>query len=141
MAEVLVRLGMQRVLVVWGEGNLDEMTTTGTTHVADGCDGLVTCYTVEPEDVGLARATLADIRGGATVDESAGQVRQVLSGTRGPRLDMVLLNAAGAFLAAGQVDDLPAGVALAREIVTSGAALAKLEALIAFCRAVQGHDS
>ncbi|MGW8193974.1 MAG: anthranilate phosphoribosyltransferase, partial [Desulforhopalus sp.] len=64
LAEVLVRLGMKRTLVVWGEGNLDELTITGTSHIADGCDGQVNCYTIEPEDVGLSRATLDDIRGG-----------------------------------------------------------------------------
>ena len=134
LAEVLVRLGMQRTLVVWGEGNLDEMTITGTTHVADGRKGRVETYTVEPEDVGLARAGLDDIRGGATADESADMVRAVLDNTPGPRLDMVLLNAAGALLAAGRVEDLRAGVDMAREIIASGAAREKLEQLAAFCR-------
>ncbi len=133
LAEVLVRLGMKRTLVVWGEGNLDEMTITGTTHVADGREGRVETYTVEPEDVGLARAGMEDIGGGATADESAGMVRQVLENTPGPRLDMVLLNAGGALLAAGRVDDLKAGVDMAREIIASGAAREKLDALVDFC--------
>ncbi len=134
MAEVLVRLGMKRTLVVWGEGNLDEMTITGTTHVADGREGRVATYTVEPEDVGLPRASLADIRGGATPEESAALVHQVLEGRAGARLDMVLLNAAGGLLAAGKVTTLAEGVELARELIASGAALARLEALVDFCR-------
>ena len=136
LAEVLVRLGMKRTLVVWGEGNLDELTITGTSHVADGHDGKVTSYTLVPEDVGLARATLAEIRGGATAAEAAQQVRQVLGGAPGPKLNMVLLNAGAAFHAAGKCNDIKSGVVFAREIIHSGAALGKLEQLLGFCRSV-----
>lgn len=132
IAEVLIRLGMKRTLVVWGEGNMDEMTVTGTSHVADGHDGKVTCYTVEPEDVGLGRAKMEDIRGGADAAESAAQVRDVLAGKAGPKLDMVLLNAGAAFLAADKVDNLRNGVDTAREVVSSGKALEKLEQLVSF---------
>ncbi len=135
IAEVLGRLGMKRTLVVWGEGNMDEMTITGTSHVADAYDGKVETYTVEPEDVGLTRATLADIKGGETVEESAFQVREVLGNTAGARLDMVLLNGGAALMAAGKAEDLKAGVAMAREIIASGAALEKLDNLVAFCNA------
>ena len=135
LAEVLARLGMKRTLVVWGEGNMDEMTITGTSHVADAYDGKVETYTVEPEDVGLTRATIADIKGGETVQESAAQVREVLGNTPGARLDMVLLNAGAALMAAGEAPDLKAGVATARKIIVSGAALEKLDNLIAFCNA------
>jgi len=134
LAEVLARLGMQRTLVVWGEGNMDEMTVTGTSYVAEAANGELKSWTVEPEDVGLARATLADISGGDDVQESAAMVRAVLGGEPGARLDMVLLNSGGALLAAGLVPDLGQGVELAREIISSGKALAKLEALVAFCR-------
>ncbi len=132
LAEVLVQLGIKRTLVVWGEGNMDELTVTGTSHVADGYDGKVINYTIEPEDVGLTRATIEDIRGGATAAEAADQVRSVLKGEPGARLDMVLLNAGASLLAAGKVDNLMDGVNQAREIVHSGAALKKLEQLISF---------
>ncbi len=135
LAEVLIRLGMKRTLVVWGEGNLDEMTIAGTSYVADGHDGQVVTYTVEPEDVGLKRAPLETIRGGDTAEESAQQVREVLSGTAGPKLDMVLLNAGAALLAADKVTDIRAGVDSAREIIASGAALEKLDQLVSFCNA------
>ena len=134
LAEVLVRMGMKRTLVVWGEGNMDEMTITGTSHVADGHDGRVKNYTVEPEDVGLVRAELEDIRGGETAEESAAQVREVLCNTAGAKLDMVLLNAGAALMAAGRVDDLGAGVKMAKEITASGAALEKLDKLVAFSK-------
>ena len=133
IAEVLSRLGMKRTLVVWGEGNMDEMTVTGTSYVADAHDGKVESYTVEPEDVELSRATIDDIRGGATAEESAALVREVLSNTPGARRDMVLLNAGAALMAAGKAADLKAGVEQAREIIASGAALERLDKLIAFC--------
>jgi anthranilate phosphoribosyltransferase len=134
IAQVLSRLGMQRTLVVWGEGNMDEMTITGTSHVADAHNGTVTSYTVNPEDVGLTRADIEDIRGGADAEESASLVREVLGNTAGARLDMVLLNAGAALLAAGKVADLQTGVEQAREIIASGAAVEKLEQLVAFCQ-------
>jgi len=133
LAEVLVRLGMKRTLVVWGEGNMDELTVTGTSHIADGSDGKVTSYTIEPEEVGLSRASLKDIRGGATAAEAAEQVRSVLRGEPGAKLDMVLLNAGASLLAAGRVDSIKDGISRAREIIGSGAALKKLEQLVDFC--------
>lgn len=132
LAEVLVRLGMKRTLVVWGEGNMDELTVTGTSHVADGFNGQVTNYTIEPEDVGLTRASIGDISGGATALEAAEQVRSVLRGDPGAKLDMVLLNAGASLMAAGKTDNLKEGVTRAREIIRSGAALKKLEQLVSF---------
>ena len=100
--------------------------------MADGSDGKVTTYSVEPEDVGLSRATLADIRGGETVDLAAEQVRAVLRGEQGARLDMVLLNSGAALLAGGLTDNLQDGVQQAREIINSGAAYKKLEQLVSY---------
>lgn len=134
LAEVLVRLGMKRTLVVWGEGNLDEMTITGTTYVADGSDGKIENYTVEPEELGLQRATMDDLQGGETAEESATQVRAILGGEQGPKRDMVLLNAAGALMAAGKAADLRDGVVQARELIDSGKALAKLDGLVSYCK-------
>ena len=134
IAEVLVRLGMKRTLVVWGEGNMDEMTITGTSYVADGVSGKVTCYTIEPEDVGLSRAAMEDIRGGATPAEAAEQVRAVLRSEPGAKLDMVLLNSGAALHAAGRAGSIKEGVAQAREIIGSGAALDRLEQLVRFSR-------
>jgi anthranilate phosphoribosyltransferase len=135
LAEVLVRLGMKRTLVVWGEGNLDELTITGTSYVADGENGKVTTYTIEPEDVGLARAGLGDIRGGKNATESARQVKAVLNGEQGAKLDMVLLNAGASLVAAGRAATIKEGVIAARAVVESGAAFAKLEELVSFSQA------
>ena len=135
LAEVLLRLGMRRAVIVWGEGGLDEMTVTGATHIADGLDGQVHQTILQPEDVGLKRATMADIKGGASAADSAAQVRAVLRGEPGAKLDMVLLNAGTSLMAAGKAADIPGGIALAREVIVSGAALAKLEALVQFSQA------
>ncbi len=133
LAEVLAKLGMKRTLVVWGEGNMDEMTITGVSHVAEVRDKKVTSWQVTPEAVGLTRATIADISGGADAAEAASLMRSVLAGEPGARLDIVLLNSGAALMAADKVTSLQAGVEMAREIVKSGAALAKLEALLEFC--------
>jgi anthranilate phosphoribosyltransferase len=134
LAMVLGRLGSKRALVVCGEGGMDEITITGETKVAEWREGKVYTYVLRPEDADLPRAALAEIKGGTTPDEAAVQLRQVLAGEEGPRLDMVLLNAGAAIMAAGQADDLAAGVARARDVTASGAAMDKLEALVAFCR-------
>ena len=132
LAAVLGRLGSRRALVVCGEGGMDEITLTGETTVADWDGSRVTTYTVRPEDVGLSRTTLAELQGGETAVAAADQVRAILGGETGPKLDMVLLNAGAALMAAGKAVDLAGGVGLAREVVRSGAALAKLDALIAY---------
>lgn len=137
LAKVLGKLGTRRALVVCGEGNLDEITITGTTRVSDWVNGQVTTYSIHPSELGMATAGLAEIKGGRTAAEAAAQLRSVLSGKPGPCLDMVLLNGGAALMAAGRTADLAAGVALAREMVISGAALNKVEALVAFSRAVK----
>ncbi|MFH2122735.1 MAG: anthranilate phosphoribosyltransferase [Pseudomonadota bacterium] len=134
LAEVLGRLGSKRALVVHGEGNLDELTVTGSTRVSDLHEGKVNTYTITPEQLGLPRATLADLKGGATAQESAAQVRAILGGEQGARRDMVLINSGAALMAAGVAVDLQAGVKMAAEIIDSGKALAKLDQLVAFCR-------
>lgn len=134
MAHVLARFDVKRALVVCGEGNIDEITITGETSVADLADGKVTTYTIKPEDVGLSRASLADIKGGKTAEISADQLRSVLQGIKGPCLDMVLFNAGAVLMAAGKAADLQTGVDLARRTVESGAAMKKLDALIEFCK-------
>lgn len=134
IAQVLIRLGMKRALVVWGEGGMDELTVTGTSHLADAHDGAVESYAVRPEELGLRRADSSEIKGGKTAAESAELVRAVLRGSPGARLDMVLLNAGAALMAAGKAADLRSGIALAREVIASGAALQKLEDFAAFCR-------
>lgn len=132
LAAVLGKLGALRAMVVCGEGNMDELTVTGETMVAEWVDGQVKEYKVKPEDVGLDLATIADIRGKNDAEASAAHLRQILGGEPGPCLDMVLLNAGAALTAAGKAADLRGGVDLARQTIVSGAALAKVDGLVAF---------
>ena len=132
LAKVLGRLGSLRALVVCGAGNVDEFTVTGDNEVADLANGEVRTYTVRPEDVGLNRSRMVDLKGGATPEESAAILRDILSGAKGPKRNMLLLNSAAALYAAGTVPGLQTGVKHAAEIIDSGAALAKLDALIKF---------
>jgi len=132
LAAVLGKLGALRAMVVCGAGNMDELTVTGETKVAEWSDGQVSEYTVKPEEVGLKRATIAEIQGKGDAGAAATHMRQILSGEAGPCLDMVLLNAGAALTAAGKAVDLKGGVDLARQTVASGAALAKVDGLVAF---------
>jgi hypothetical protein len=133
MAEVAGRLGAERVLVVHGHPGMDEVSASGPTTIGEFADGAVHVYEVTPEEVGIARGTLAGIAGGDD-PENAAIVRAVLAGEHGQPRDVVLMNAAAALLAAGRVVDMAEGVALARESIDSGAALARLEALVAVSR-------
>jgi anthranilate phosphoribosyltransferase len=132
LARVLGRLGSLRALVVCGAGNVDELTVTGDTTVAELSNNDVRTYTVRPEDVGFGRSSLADLKGGDTPEEAAVILREVLGGAEGPRRDMLLLNSGAALYAAGKAADLKTGVEQAARIIDSGAALAKLETLINF---------
>jgi anthranilate phosphoribosyltransferase len=131
MAEVAGRLGAERVIVVNGHPGMDEVSASGPTTVGDyeAATGLRT-YTVTPEQVGIARSTVADIAGG-DAEANAALVRAVLYGEHGPRRDVVLLNAAAALLAAGEVTDLAEGVVRARESIDSGRAREALDRLVA----------
>ncbi len=133
MAGALAALGLARGLVVHGTDGLDEITTTGPTLALAISDGQVNRRTLRPEDFGVEPASLADLRGG--VPEANAQIaRAVLAGARGPRRDIVLVNAAAALATAGKAQDVRAGMRLAQESVDSGAAARKLEALTAFTR-------
>jgi anthranilate phosphoribosyltransferase len=134
LAEALSMLGLHRALVVHGLDGLDEITITGTTRVAEARDGSVRSYEVEPEEFGMARATLQTISGGDAT-ENAAIIRAVLGGEKSPRRDVVLLNAAAALVAAGRADHIGAAIPLAARSIDSGAAAAKLDALARFTSA------
>jgi anthranilate phosphoribosyltransferase len=133
LAEALSMLGLHRALVVHGLDGLDEITITGPTRVAEARDGTVRSYEIDPEEFGMKWATLADISGGDAV-ENAAIVREVLSGKKSPRRDVVVLNSAAALVAAGRADRLADGVPVAEKSIDSGAAAAKLAALAAFTK-------
>jgi anthranilate phosphoribosyltransferase len=128
LARVLGALGATRAWVVHG-GGMDEMTTTGETSVAEFHDGQVRLFTVTPEAVGLPRSALADLTGGSPA-ENAAALRALLDGARSSYRDIVLLNAAAAFLVADRVETLREGVELAGEVIDDGRAQAALAKLV-----------
>lgn len=129
MAQSLVKLGSIRAMVVRGDDGLDELTTTTTTQVAYVHDGKVSRDVVDPESLGLQPVDIKQLQTDGP-ETSAGIVRDVLSGQRGPQADVVALNAAAGLLVAGKVDDLADGLALARQTIDSGKPLETLENLV-----------
>jgi len=125
MAEVLARRGTRAVLFR-GEDGLDELTTTGPSTVFEVREGVTRETTLDPGDLGLARATVDDLRGG-DAEASAAIVRAVLAGETGPRRDVVLLNAGAALEVAGRATTLREGIDLAAGAIDSGAAAAALD--------------
>lgn len=128
LARVLGALGAERAWVVHG-GGLDEMTTTGETSVAEYRDGQVRLFTVTPEAVGLPRAALADLTGGSPA-ENAVALRDLMNGRTGRYRDIVLLNAAAAFLVGEKVETLREGVELAGQVLDDGRAKSALDKLV-----------
>ncbi len=129
MAEVLGRLGAEHAWVVHGSG-IDELTTAGATTVAEFKHGTVRSFEVVPEEAGLPRTTLDDLKGGEPAHNAA-LMRGVLAGERGPLRDIVLLNAAAGFIVAGRAADLREGVAIASDTLDSGKAVLVLQRLVA----------
>ena len=129
MAEVLQRLGCRHVLVTYGEDGLDEISVSDKSTIWELKGDSLSSYTITPEELGVNRSSIADIKGG-TASENAGMLRDVLKGKEGPRRDVVLLNAAAGLVAGDVVENLASGVELARKTIDSGLALQKLEELI-----------
>ncbi|MBI3650384.1 MAG: anthranilate phosphoribosyltransferase [Acidobacteria bacterium] len=130
-AHTLNRLGSRRALVVHGSDGLDEITITGTTRVTELRHGQVQTYTLQPEDFGLTRGTLAALQGG-DARHNAEMIIRLLDGEASARRDIVLLNAAAALVVGNRAKDFHAGIELAVASLDSGAAMAKLQSLIAF---------
>ena len=133
VAEVLRLLGLSRAMVVHGCG-LDEITTTGETQVTELDGGSLKSYTLTPEACGFARASQSDLRGGEPL-ENARILREVLQGEKGAARDIVLMNAGAAVYVGGRARTMQEGCTLAAHSIDSGAALARLDALI---RATRG---
>lgn len=131
MAKVLSHLGTQHCFVVHGMDGLDEITLTDSTRVSEGKAGVVSSYFIKPEEFGLQRVKITELVGG-TPEQNAQITKDILKGRKGPKRDIVCLNAAPAFVAAGKTKTLQEGFALAGKAIDSGAAMQKLEQLIAF---------
>jgi anthranilate synthase/phosphoribosyltransferase len=140
LAHVLGTLGSQAAFVVHGHGGLDELTTTGPNRASVLRNGQVETHTFDPADLGFPRARAADLRGGDAV-ENATIAREILSGAlNGARRDVVVLNAAAALVAGGQVQALSEGVRLAEQSLDSGQAQRVLDHLIEFTQANRCMD-
>ncbi len=130
MARVLSNLGVRHAMAVHGEDGPDELTIGGSTLVAEVVGGVLSEYRVRPEDFGLTRSPLQSVRGGDAA-ENAAILRAVLSGEKGPRRDVVLLNAGAALRVADRAGSIDEGIVLARSAIDTGRALATLEAYAA----------
>ncbi len=131
MAEALARLGIAHGFVVHGSDGLDEITTTGPTLAYEICSGSTVKRTLTPEEFGVPRAVLDDLKGGDPA-VNCSIARSILEGERGPKRDIVLVNASAALIAAGQAGNFLNAMEIAAESLDSGAARRKLEQLAAF---------
>jgi len=131
IAHVLKNLGTKEAFVVCGEGTFDEISICGPTRISHLKGGQVTTFELTPEEYGFTTAPVAEIRGGSA-QENARIVKNILDGEKGPKRDMVLLNAAAAFLVAGLDSSIQEGIVRARDALDSGSARKKLDDLVSF---------
>src|SRR5436853_3010330 len=134
LARSLMMLGSKRAWVVHGADGIDEISTTGYTKVSECRDGSVNTFYVHPSDFGIHKADAAALKGG-DASQNAAIVREVLAGARGPRRDVVLLNAGVGVFIAGRVETIDEGIALAASAIDSGAAARRLERMAQASRA------
>ena len=128
VAEVLMGLGLDRALVVHGNDGLDEITTTTTSTVCEVKDGKINKYILDPVNFGIPIANIDDLAGGVPA-ENAKIILDILKGTKGPKRDIVIVNAGAALYVAKIVDSIEDGIKLANELVDSGKAFKKYEEL------------
>jgi len=129
LAQVLANLGVRRAMVVYGNDGLDEITLGSTTTVCEVKDGQLRTYTLDPRDYGLALCEPGALVGGNAADNTV-IAREILQGQKGPRRDVVLLNAAACLYLADKAKDLAEGIRLAAEMIDSGKACETMEAFI-----------
>lgn len=134
-ARVLKRLGVKRAMVVCGSDGLDEITITGPTQISELKNGKVKTFFIKPNDFGIKKGKLEDIRGG-TPQENARIALQILNGEKGPRRDIVVLNTAAALVVCSRAKNFLEGITLAENSLDSRKALQKLEDLIQFTNAI-----
>ncbi|MEH6402432.1 MAG: anthranilate phosphoribosyltransferase [Sneathiella sp.] len=128
MTETLRELGSEHVWIMHGSDGLDELTTTGPSFVAELKDGNIREFEITPEEMGLKRVSLDDLKGG-TPEENARDLLALLNGDKGPYRDIALLNAGAAILIGGKCDTVQEGIALANQSIDSGKALHAMEEL------------
>ncbi|MFA7424969.1 MAG: anthranilate phosphoribosyltransferase [Desulfosarcinaceae bacterium] len=130
-AEALRRLGARRAMVVHGHDGLDEISVCAPTRVSELKDAMIRTYDIQPELYFGDLAESTDLAGGDPA-QNAAILREILAGARGARRDVVLINAGAALVCAGKARQLEDGIRLAGEVIDSGAARAKLDALVRY---------
>ena len=130
MAKVLQKLGSRHSIIVNGSG-LDEITLSGTTQAAEQMNGSIESYSIDPSDFGFESSPVDALKGGNPSD-NARIIVDVLNGVKGPKRDVVVLNAAAALLACGLAKDFEGGIALANRSIDAGNAMKKLDELVKF---------
>lgn len=130
LAQVLMNLGVERGMVVYGQEKLDEISLSAPTTVCEFKDGWSKSYVIQPEQFGMERCRKEDLVGGTPV-ENAAITRAVLGGVLGPKRNAVLLNAGASLYLGGKADTMADGVRLAGDLIDSGKAMETLEKLIA----------
>jgi anthranilate phosphoribosyltransferase len=131
MATVLMNIGVERGLVIHGKETFDEISITGETKVTEFKEGEVRSYFIKPEDFGMKRSELIEVRGG-TKEKNAEIILEVLKGDRGAKRDIIVLNSAAVFMIAGKAKDFHEGISLASHCIDSGRALDTLKNLVEF---------
>jgi anthranilate phosphoribosyltransferase len=133
IAQVLKKLGSHHVLVVHADDGLDEISIASDTTIAELKEGEIFTYTISPEQFGFKRTSLTEL---AVVDAESSlvMVNSVLDNKSGPARDIVILNAGAAIYAANITDSLAAGIKKAAQVIASGAARSKFDALIAYSK-------
>ncbi|QLC50910.1 anthranilate phosphoribosyltransferase [Methanolobus zinderi] len=123
-ARVMQKLGVERAMAVHGDG-MDEISNVSETYVSELKDGKVSSYTITPEELGIERATVADITGGTPL-ENARDIVSILKGVKGPKRDLIVINSAAALYVAGKAGSIKEAIPLVEEIIDSGKAMEKL---------------
>lgn len=125
IAEVVKGLGVKNALIVAGLDGMDEITTTTNTKITELKDGSIHTFFVNPEDLSVPRANLSDLIGG-TARENAGELLNIFSGKKGPKRDLITVNAGAGFYVTGKAKDLVEGIQMAKDVLDSGEVLQKV---------------
>ena len=129
LAQVLISLGVEKGMVVYGQDKLDEISLSAPTTVCEFKDGWYKKYVICPEDFGLERCTKEDLKGG-TAAENAEMTKAILNGEKGHKRNAVLMNAGSALYIGGKADSMAVGIKLAAELIDSGKAKEVLDKFI-----------